>query len=117
MRVLITGAGGFSGSQLTMAMVARGHQVTAVVGSGRGRLPPDAEHRGTLTVVVGDLSEDTSLPVRSDAIVHAAARSPGTGVSADDFIRDNVLATRRVVQHAKGSAAKRIVFLSSLSIY
>ena len=115
--VLVTGASGFSGSAATMALLAAGHHVTAVLGSRRGRLPEDAEKRGRLEVLTGDLSRELPLPRKLDVIVHAAAQSPAPGVTGADLTRSNVLATQRLVDKAKGSGVRKFIYLSSLSVY
>ena len=117
MHVLVTGAGGFSGAEITLGLLRRGHRVTAVVGSTRGRLSAGAEQLGALSVITGDLSLDITLPDGLDAIVHAAARSPMPGVTIDGLVRDNVLATQRLVLLAKRLGVRKFVYFSSLSIY
>ena len=117
MHVLVTGAGGFSGSEVVLALLARGHRVTAVVRSKRGRLPEGAERLGELSVIVGDLSGDLALPERVDVIVHAAAGAPVHGISVSDLVRDNVLVTRRMALYARRSGVRKFVYFSSVSIY
>ena len=116
MEVLVTGAGGFSGSHLVPALIARGHHVTAVVGRTRGRLDATLG-LPALNVIAGNLSEPLTLPGHIDAIVHAAARSPGTGVTSADMVRDNVVGTQRLVEYAREAGARTFVYLSSLSVY
>src|SRR5687768_15115264 len=70
MHVLVTGAGGFSGSAATLALLHRGYHVIATTGSSRGRLPPDAERHGHLRIVSGNLAEAVALPERIDVILH-----------------------------------------------
>lgn len=117
MHILITGAGGFSGAQLATALLARGHRITAVTGSGRGRLPAEAEQLGQLNVIRGDLAGDLVLPDKIDAIVHAAARPPSPAATTDDLMHDNVLATRKLVLHARQSGVRKFVYFSSVSVY
>lgn len=117
LHVLVTGAGGFSGAAMTMALLSRGYQVTAVTGSTRGALPPDAETRGDLSVLTGDLAAGLALPGDIDAIVHAAARSAWPGVSVDELVCSNVIATRHLIDHALRSAVRTFILFSSLSIH
>jgi len=117
MHVLVTGAGGFSGAAVTLGLLAGGHRVTAVVRSGRGRLPENAGQVGDLTLITCDLATGLGLPAKIDAIVHAAGRSPGLGVTADDLLRDNVTATERLVRHARSTGVRKFVLFSSLSVY
>jgi len=112
--VLVTGAGGFSGRHIVEGLLAKGHHVTAVLRSGRGDF---ADGGKNLAVVAGDLSSDIQLPSSYDAVVHAAARSIWAGVTVDEMVRDNVLATRRLIDHARRAKARRFIFLSSLSVY
>ena len=117
MEIVVTGAGGFSGSHLVATLLARGHKVTAIVGRTRGRLDLALDRNPRLTVVAGDLVETLRLPPRIGAIVHAAARSPAPGVRDDDMVRDNVAATTRLIGYAREAGATTFVYLSSLSIY
>jgi nucleoside-diphosphate-sugar epimerase len=122
MHVLITGAGGFTGSHLVAALLARGHSVTAVCGRSFGRLDPERHRGAKLSIIRGDLADDIRLPERLDAIVHAAARSPIPGVSpapgtmTSDLVRDNVTATTRLVAHAWAAGVQTFINLSSLSV-
>lgn len=117
MEIVVTGAGGFSGSHLVATLLARGHKVTAVVGRSLGRLDPAVDCNPSLTVVAGDLARRLPLPARIDAIVHAAARSPAPGVRDADMVRDNVTATTRLIDYACEACATTFIYLSSLSIY
>jgi UDP-glucose 4-epimerase len=115
--IVVTGAGGFSGPHLVAALLARGHKVTAVAGRTLGRLDPGLQSHPALTVVTGDLAHALPLPARTDALVHAAARSPSLGVGVSDLVRDNACATARLVDYAKAAGARTFIYFSSLSIY
>jgi UDP-glucose 4-epimerase len=117
MELVVTGAGGFSGSHLVSSLINSGHRVTAVTGRTRGRLDPALAGHPALNIVSGDLSAPVSLPARIDAVIHAAARSPAPGISARDMVRDNVQATARLVDYARTAGARTFIYLSSLSIY
>ncbi len=121
MHVLVTGAGGFSGAEVVLALLARGHRVTAVAGSTRGCLPEGAERLGSLRVIAGDVSGDLALPAEVDVIVHAAGRSDSSGggdpgTTIDDMVRDNVLSTLRLVKHARLSHVRKFIYFSTVSI-
>jgi nucleoside-diphosphate-sugar epimerase len=76
MRVLVTGATGFIGSHATRALLARGHEVHALVrpASDLSRI---ADMAGSLVIVPGDLRDAEGLgaaldAVRPEACVHVA---------------------------------------------
>jgi nucleoside-diphosphate-sugar epimerase len=118
-RVLLTGAGGFSGSAIATALLDRGHEVIAAVGrrSG-GRLATAASGRPGLTVLYGDLADSSfALPEDIGVVVHAAATSPASGITVADMVRDNVVATERLLRHAVRTGVESVIYLSSLSVY
>jgi nucleoside-diphosphate-sugar epimerase len=115
--VLVTGAGGFSGTELVRHLLTQGQMVTAVVRSGQGHLNELPTCDNKLRIVQADLSVVNDLPAPVDAIFHVAARSPWAGVSVDSIVRDNVLATRNLIGYAKKAQAKLFVFFSSFSVY
>jgi len=115
--IVVTGAGGFSGAELVHYLHSKGHNVTAVIRSGLGRLAGSAFSSRNLKVVQADLSMPIDLPHTADAIFHIAARSPSAGVSVDSMVRDNVLATRNLLAYAKATDVKLFVFFSSLSVH
>lgn len=117
LHVLVTGAGGFSGAAMTMTLLSRGYRVTALAGSKRGALQSDAESRGDLRVLMGDISAGLELPADIDAVVHAAARSAWPGVSPDELVRSNVIATRHLIRHAVRSSVRTFILFSSLSVH
>ncbi len=112
MRVLVTGAAGFSGRTIARRLLADGHEVVAHHRA--ARLPDDLM---AVEVWQADLADDPSVPARLDAIVHCAAASPETGASGHvataDLIRSNAVATARLATAGAGC----VVYLSSLSVH
>jgi nucleoside-diphosphate-sugar epimerase len=113
MHILVTGASGFSGARIAQGLAAAGYRVTAMLG------PSGRQPAGVVGVefAAGDLCSGTGLPAAYDAVVHAAARSAWPGVSVDDMVRDNVLATRNLIAHALRAGAGTFVLFSSLSVH
>jgi UDP-glucuronate 4-epimerase len=129
MRALVTGCAGFIGSHLAESLLEDGHAVVGVdcfndnylrapklANLKRARefeafefVPIDLA-RGDLADVVGDC----------DAVFHLAAE-PGVRTSWGDrfdlFVRNNVLATQRLLEAACEEPARRFVYASSSSIY
>lgn len=116
MRVTVTGAGGLSGARIVGALLARGHQVTAAIRSGPGRLATLVPAAGC-AVLRGDLADGVRLPEGTDAVVHAAATSPSPGVVVDAMVRDNVLGSRLLLEECRRIGVGCVIHLSSLSVY
>jgi nucleoside-diphosphate-sugar epimerase len=107
MRVLITGASGFVGGSLQ----ARLSRLDGFDVRGIGRRPlPNADYTSI------DLSRPFDLDFTPDVVVHAAARATPWGRD-DDFRRDNVDATRNVIEFCRRRGLPRLVYVSSSSVY
>lgn len=110
-RVLVTGATGFVGGALLRAL--RSRDGVDVRGIGRRRVA-DADL----------ISADLSRPVpeglcgrwRPDVVVHAAARATQWGTPAE-YRAQNVAATANVLDYAKRVGARRVVYVSSSSVF
>lgn len=113
MRVLVTGAGGFLGRALAADLAQRGVDVLAAY---RTTVPPAFAPPAPRLVAL-DLAALTALPGPVDAVVHAAATSAWTGVSAEAMARDNVEATRRLIAAAKVAGPTKFIFCSSMSAF
>ena len=119
MRILVTGAGGFLGRALAVDLAQRGFEVLAAY---RTTVPPP--FRGTpapklvaLDLAALDFAGLSALPGAVDAVVHAAATSAWAGVSAQAMARDNVEATRRLIDAAGAGGATKFIFCSSMSAF
>lgn len=132
-RVLITGAAGFIGSNLTDRLLADGAEVTGIDNFNDFYDPAIKERNlaGALThrcfrLVRGDLN-DASLLERLfaeqarpfDVVIHLAARGgvrPSL-LAPDVYCRDNILATVSLLEALRKSPTRRLVFASSSSVY
>lgn len=112
-RVLITGASGFLGAHAVREFHEAGYDV---IGHGRDErrlaaaLPPGAE------AMRGDLASLADASINADAVVHGAALSTAWGPRAD-FWRANVDGTRAVIDLVRRNGVRRLVFVSSPSVY
>jgi nucleoside-diphosphate-sugar epimerase len=118
-RFVVTGAAGFIGSHLAEALERLGHDVVGVDCFTDYYEPAlKEENAAGLDVLRLDLAEE-NLPLDGvDGVFHLAGQ-PGVrsfGDVFDDYVRGNLVATRRVFE-ACARAGVRVVFSSSSSVY
>jgi nucleoside-diphosphate-sugar epimerase len=128
-RAVVTGAAGFIGSHLCDRLLALGHKVVGVdsftdyyeralkeqnIRDLRGN--PDFAFE-ELDLVDADLRR----VLRGANVVYHLAGRPGVrpswGEQFDSYLRDNVLATQRLLESLKGIPVDRLVFAGSSSVY
>lgn len=116
MKILVTGATGFIGGRFARFALEQGLEVRV-----SGRRPDAVEHltRRGAEFVAGDLA-DAKLARRLCADVEAVVHCAGTtGVWGryEDFYRGNVTLTENIVEGCLKQRVRRLVHLSSPSIY
>lgn len=117
MKILVTGAGGFAGGHMARRLAVAGHQIYALTRKSPVEPPAETEARRRFKVVHSSLTDASGLPDDIDAVVHTAATSIWHGISVDQMLTDNVLATRTLVNHALRAKAGAFVFYSSVSAF
>lgn len=129
LRVLVTGVAGFIGSSLAEKLLAEGHEVVGVDcftdyyprWIKERNLKALQESKG-FTFVQGDLTRIALQPLLENAqwVFHQAAQAgvrASWGESFQVYARDNVMATQRLLEAAKGMPLQKFVYASSSSIY
>lgn len=128
MRYVVTGVAGFLGSHLAEALVEAGHTVIGV-DAFTGWYPRHVKEDNIaglsgqpgFTLVEADLAETPLEPIvrGADGVLHLAAQP---GLSNDPVVqqryeRDNVAATRSLVEAIVATGAGRLVHASTSSVY
>jgi len=128
-RVVVTGAAGFIGSHLSEALLDHGFQVTGIDAFTASY--PQANKRANAASLVarpgfelveGDLStmELDPLLAGADVVLHQAAQAgvrSSWGLDFDVYVRDNVIATQRLLEACVRCNVRRLVAASSSSVY
>jgi nucleoside-diphosphate-sugar epimerase len=129
LRVVVTGVAGFIGSHLSERLLAAGHEVVGIdcftdyyerarkeqnLDKSRSH---DRFHFEAADLVDADLAP---LLDGADVVYHLAGQPgvrPSWGNQFDRYVRDNVIATQRLLEALKNAPIKRFVFAGSSSVY
>lgn len=129
MKVVVTGAAGFVGSHLTERLLADGHEVVGIDSISdyysRARKEQNLEAARSqrrfrfeeIDLVDADLEDVLD---GAEVVYHLAGQPgvrPSWGHQFDRYVRDNVLATQRLLEGLKSSSIRRFVFAGSSSVY
>jgi nucleoside-diphosphate-sugar epimerase len=117
MRVLVTGATGFTGGHLARALLARGHQVAVVVRDASKAEPLKNEG---MEIVVGDITDAAAMrrAVRGREVVyHVAAVYREARFSDDFYTQVNVGGTDNLVQACIAEDVGRFVHCSTVGVH
>ena len=113
-RVFVTGGSGFLGRAIVDRLLAGGYRVIAL--ARRANIPQHLKRAG-VQLVVGDVREPEAIArgiEEADYVIHAAATKQG---SWSYFHQVNVQATETVLREAARRPVKRLVHISSASVY
>ena len=116
MKILVTGASGFTGSHLANALVQRDHEVY-------GFVRPTSQVKGLASqvrIIRGDLANrsDVDSAIRDmDMVYHIAACYREPGVPDQVYFDVNVMGTRHVIDACLAYNIKRMVHCSTIGVH
>ena len=117
MKILVTGANGFVGSQLSETLAKSGHEVR---NTARSLASNSSTTRELITCNLESADNLDHLTKGCDAIVHLAGRAhvmpdnPATSESL--YVSANVDVTRKLAQSAARTGVKRMILMSSVKV-
>jgi nucleoside-diphosphate-sugar epimerase len=117
LRVLVTGATGFTGGHLARALVRRGDTVRALV---RDEDRARALGESGVTLVAGDLSDHASLERAArdvDVVYNIAALYREAGLPDETYRAINAGAVRTLVAAAARNGVRRVVHCSTVGVH
>lgn len=113
MKILVTGGGGFLGSALCRALVARGHEVVSL---NRGAYPAlQALGVGQIRGDLADAGVVHAAVQGVEAVFHCAAKAGAWG-SYRSYFEANVAGTRNVLEACRRAGVARLVYTSTPSV-
>ena len=126
MRALVTGCAGFIGSHLTERLLKEGFEVVGIDRFSsyypreikERNIAPALKHK-RFQLVEQDILETPELP-QADYVFHLSAQAgvrASWGKDFDIYVRDNVLATQKLLEFYKDQKVAKFVYASSSSIY
>ena len=116
MKILVTGGTGFLGKALTLRLLRSGHEVTAL---GRNEIVGKELVKLGIPFLKADLADEAAITKAcrdQDYVFHCGALSSPWG-RCQDFYNSNVLGTKHVVLGCRRHKVRRMIHVSTPSIY
>lgn len=122
MKALVTGGGGFIGSNLCRALLRRGHQVLVLDNFSTGKRENLADIKGEIEIIEGTIcsGEDVAKALEGVQVVFHQAALPSVQRSIKDPLRSNevnVHGTLNLLWSSLKRGVQRFIYASSSSVY
>ena len=117
MRVLVTGATGFTGGHLSRALAVRGYTVRGLV---RDRSRAAALRDAGVDLAEGDLRDQNQVLAACsgvEVVYHIAAIYRQAGLRPEEYRAVNATAVRDIVEAAARAGARRVVHCSTVGVH
>ena len=114
MKILLTGATGFLGRYVAKRLVKIGHEVIGVSRHKKDLI--ELEEVNFIEFDLLDLNKLESVCKEVDCIIHTAALSTVWGKESD-FVLNNVIATKNIIEVCKKNNIPKCIYISSPSVY
>jgi dihydroflavonol-4-reductase len=118
-RVLVTGATGFTGGHLARGLTAAGHQVRALVRDGPADVLENLRAAG-IELTVGDLRDAAHLATAVEGVevvYHLAAIYRQAGLSAEAYRAVNATAVGELIGQSARAGVRRVVHCSTVGVH
>jgi len=119
-RALVTGATGFTGGHLALALASRGHEVRALVREKVSDRVSDPSGSASITVVKGDLRDPKALAEATagvDVVYNIAAVYRQAGLPIETYRAVNATAVGDLIEAAARGGARRVVHCSTVGVH
>jgi nucleoside-diphosphate-sugar epimerase len=116
MKFIITGATGFIGRNLTESLHKEGMKVIAI---GRSEFVGKALQENRIEFKLAKIEDQSQVDKTfcpADYVIHCAGRA-GDWWKYQDFYETNVIGTRNVINACKRNDIKKIIYISTSSVY
>lgn len=114
MKILITGSNGFVGSKLIHKFDDLGHEVIGI----DNNFETNYEiHHKTINADLALNNLEDLLPNDIELIIHCAAAKSDFGISYDEYYKDNVIATSKLMDFAITTKVPKVIYYSTVSVY
>jgi nucleoside-diphosphate-sugar epimerase len=116
-RVLVTGATGFTGGHLARALAARRQDVVALV---RDETRANALKTDGITIALGDIREAAAVERAArgaEVLYHIAAIYRQAGLREDEYRAVNARAVAAVIEGASRAGVRRVVHCSTVGVH